>query len=499
LEAVEKSIANIETHFGNDCEIVVSEQRYAFVHGAVKESVVRKRADRIQKSELVDMILLNRVIGLPVFLLILWSIFQLTFKLGEYPMAWLESLFGVLSSSLTNVMPEGLLRSLVVDGIIGGVGGVLSFVPLIVILFLCISILEDTGYMARAAFIMDKFLHIFGLHGQSFLPLMVGFGCSVPAIMASRALKSPRDRIVTVLVTPFMSCGAKLPVYILLTAAFFKDNAANVVMSMYIIGIAIALISARILRSTVLKGDATPFVMELPPYRMPTIKGIFFHVWDKTYQYLKKAGSVLLAASILIWAIVTFPIPAENEEKYRNMALQYEKTIDQVELQGEHEKESMTITLDELRQEKVDAYIETMKSEEALTHSIAGRIGKIIEPVVRPLGFDWKIGISAVTGFAAKEIVVSTLGVLYKVGQEESEESESLREALVNDVVFNPLVAFVLMLFTLIVTPCFAAQATIKGELGWKWLGFQVSYSILSAWVICFAVYQIGRIFGIGM
>jgi ferrous iron transport protein B len=443
-------------------------------------------------------------------------------------MGWLEILFGFLSEKAQVVIPKGIFQSLVVDGIIGGLGGVLSFVPLIILLFLFISFLEDTGYMARAAFIMDKFLHIFGLHGQSFLPMMVGFGCSVPAIMAARTLKNNRDRIITILVTPFMSCGAKLPVHILLAAAFFPKNAANVVMIIYAIGVTLALLSSLLFRKTVLKGDSTPFVMELPPYRMPTLKGIGFHVWDKTWMYLKKAGTVLFAASILSWAILTFPQLKFDEEKYSKIASDYEMSINRNEIKAEindivsgktdlsliedeeekNEKQSMKdailkgdLTVEdkvmEIVKTDVESYIATLQAEERLSHSIAGYIGKAIEPAIKPLGFDWKIGISAITGFAAKEIVVSTLGILYKVGTEESEESESLRDALRNDETFNPLIAFSLMLLTLIVAPCFAALATIKAEAGWKWLGFNVLYTTVLAWVLCFAVFQIGRLFGL--
>lgn len=475
-------IKRTEEHFGNDSEIVVSEQRYAYVHGAVTESVKKMSLDKTYITETIDKVLINRFLGLPIFLFILWGIFQITFILGEYPMGWLEAFFGLLSDGASSVIPEGIFRNLVVDGIIGGVGGVLSFVPLIIILFLCISILEDSGYMSRAAFIMDKFLHIFGLHGQSFMPMMIGFGCSVPAVMASRSLKNPRDRITTILIIPFMSCGAKLPVHVLLAAAFFKENASNMVLLIYIIGVALALVSSKILKMTVLKGEATPFVMELPPYRLPTLRGIWFHVWDKTVQYLKKAGTVLLAASIIIWAMITFPQIPENEEKYNKLAETYSETIDK-----------------DLVKTDIDQYIEVIKREEKLSYSIAGRIGKVIEPIIKPIGFDWKIGISAITGFAAKEVVVSTLGILYKVGTEESEESASLRDALIKSETFNPLVAFVLMLFTLIVAPCFATLATIKAELGWKWLGFHFVATLILAWGLCFAVFQIGMATGVGI
>jgi len=447
---LQRGILALEKAQDRDSEILVSEARYGFIHGAARETVHRKAAT-VTLTERIDSVLLNRLLGLPLFLLILWGIFQATFTLGAYPQAWLEAFFGWAGDALSTAMAPGLLRNLLVDGIIGGVGGVFSFVPLIILLFLFISFLEDTGYMARAAFVMDKFLHIFGLHGQSFLPMMLGFGCSVPAIMAARTLKSTKDRIVTILVTPFMSCGAKLPVYVLLAGAFFAENAGAVVLSIYLVGVFLALGSSWLLRKTVLKGETTPFVMELPPYRMPTARSVVWHVWDKSFQYFRKMSTVIMAASVLIWALTSFPQAPEGTPP-----------------------------------------------AQAMTQSAAGWVGKVIEPLVAPMGFDWKIGVATVTGFAAKEVVVSTMGILYAVG-EDTETEEPLRAALRADPVFHPLVAYVLMLFTLILAPCFAAQATIRAELGWKWLGFYVLMSIVVSWSVCTAVFQIGRALGIGV
>ncbi len=446
-ELVKEGIKRLEIHFGRDSEIILSEQRYAYIHGAVVETVEKKAMPRYETTKKVDLVLLNRIFGLPFFLFIMWAIFQITFTVGEYPMTWLETLFSLMGEFATKTIGNELLRSLIVDGIIGGVGGVLSFVPLIIILFTCISFLEDSGYMARAAFLMDKFLHIFGLHGQSFLPMMVGFGCSVPAIMAARTLKNRKDRIITILVTPFMSCGAKLPVYVLLAGTFFTHRAGTVIMAIYIIGVALALISAFAFRKTFFAGESTPFVMELPPYRMPTLSGILWHVWNKTGHYLKKAGTVLLAASILIWALTVFPSKKEG--------------------------------MDDLTH---------------LENSYAGKIGKFIEPVVSPIGFDWRIGISVITGFAAKEAVVSTLGVLYKAEVNTEEDSEPLRSALKRDTTFNPLVAFILMLFTLIAPPCIAALSTIGAEAGKKWLLFGIAYTIGLSWILGFILFRIGTI-----
>jgi ferrous iron transport protein B len=388
----------------------------------------------------------------------------------------LEKGFSFLSGILNNLLGDSLLRSLVVDGIIGGVGGVFSFVPLIVILFFLLSILEDVGYMSRAAFATDKLLHTFGLHGQSIFPMMLGFGCSVPAVMASRTLKNQRDRIITVLITPLMSCGAKLPVHVLFAAAFFPDHAANMVTLIYAIGIVLALPCALILKRTVLQGDPTPFVMELPPYRAPTLQGVLWHVWEKTWQYMKKAGTVILAAAILIWAITTFP--------------QYDLSDEAVEaLAGAFMAENPHAD-----PETLEAWLDTAKTQVALEYSYAGRLGKFIEPLFRPMGFNWRIAAASVTGFAAKEVVVSTLGILYRIGMEENEESEGLRDALRHDPDMSPLVALVFMIFTLVIPPCFAALATIKAELGWKWLGFEALFLLILGWTLCSLIYQGGRL-----
>jgi ferrous iron transport protein B len=354
----------------------------------------------------------------------------------------------------------------------------MSFVPLIVILFFFLSILEDVGYMSRAAFATDKFLHSFGLHGQSVFPMMLGFGCSVPAMLAARTLKSRRDRILTVLITPLMSCGAKLPVYVLLAAAFFPDNAANMVILIYGAGVALSLLCAFVLKATVLSGDPTPFVMELPPYRAPTFRGVLWHVWEKTWMYVKKAGTIILAASILIWAITSFPSYNASDAEYDVLAESYRQ---------EHPGAA---------QGEIDAFVETAIVQRELEHSAAGRIGHVIEPVFRPLGFDWKLAAASVTGFAAKEVIVSTLGILYRVGTGESEESEGLRNAIREDEHMRPLVALVFMLFTLMIPPCFAALAAIKAEIGGKWLAFEICFLLALGWGICFLVYQIGALAG---
>jgi ferrous iron transport protein B len=470
----------LEGHYKRDAEIVISEQRYGYIRGAVKEAVLIRRKPDFSMTEAVDKVIMNRFLALPIFALVLWGVFQLTFTLGKYPMAWLEALFSWLQGAAASIIPQGFVRSLIVDGIIAGVGGVLSFVPLIVILFLLLSILEDLGYMSRAAFASDKLLHAFGLHGQSIFPMMLGFGCSVPAIMAARTLKNQRDRIVTIMIIPFMSCGAKLPVHVLLAAAFFPKHAGTAVMGIYAIGVALSLVSALVLKRTLLRGDPTPFVMELPPYRIPTLRGILWHVWEKTSHYAKKAGTVILGASVLIWAVTSFPayVPQGAERDAMRSAIAAERPgLPEAELQ---------------------AALDSKIAQRALEVSLAGRIGRFIEPAVRPLGFDWRVGLASLTGFAAKEVVVSTLGVLYGVGGEDEEGGASLREALRADPGFTPLTAFVLMLVTLVIPPCFATLATIRSELGWKWLGISFAFLLGLGWILGFIVFQSGRLMGLG-
>jgi ferrous iron transport protein B len=479
----------IGKHFGKDPEIAMSEQRYGYIHGAIAEAVKIAPTNKQPISESIDKVLMNQFVGLPVFFIIIWAIFKLTFALGDYPMAFLNSFFGILSSSITSALPAGYLRSFLTDGIIAGVGGVFSFVPLIVILFFFLSILEDTGYMSRAAFLTDKFLHAFGLHGQSFMPLMLGFGCSVPAIMATRTLKSPRDRIATILAIPFMSCGGKLPVYVLLAGTFFPKNAGNVVMILYLVGVVLAFLSTIFLRKTVLRGATTPFVMELPPYRMPTFRGILWHVWEKTWNYAKKAGTVILAASILIWAITNFPAP-KNEAQY---------TAGQ--------RSSIAANQPGIPDALLAKEVATNLARYRLENSLAGRIGKAIGPAIAPLGFNWKIGVALIPAFTAKELVVSTLGILY--GADGGEQATgaagaagrqgataSLSDALRADPSMNPLEALVVMLFILVMPPCFASLATIRSEAGNKWLLFQVAYSIGLAWILAFAARSIGLLIG---
>ncbi len=483
MDTVSSSIAWLEKHYGRDTEIVVSEQRYGYIHGALTETVTQPPLST-SSSDKADRVLLHRALGLPIFFVIVWLIFQATFVLGAYPMAWMEAGFSWLASSASTFLPDGFFRSLIVDGIIGGVGGMLVFLPNILILFLGIALLEDTGYMSRAAFIMDKVLHLFGLHGQSFIPLMAGFGCTVPAIMAARILKSPKDRLITILISPLISCGARLPVYALFIGAFFPEKmSGNVLFGIYFFGIMTALFMALIFRKVLLKGEASPFVMELPPYRMPTFNGILWHITNKTKSYIKKAGTIILAASIIIWLVTNFPKPSVSESVYSAHAQKMEEILNNTEPNLSNDERSV----------KVKRSIELQKRNDAVRASIAGRIGLFMEPVMRPLGFDWKISIALITGIAAKEIVVSTLGVLYRSSGDDA-SPESLRLSLQNDPNLDPKKALAFIIFVLLYVPCLSTLAVVRSELGtWKWSGFVFIYTIVIAWVMSFVVYSIAK------
>ncbi|MGI6678007.1 MAG: ferrous iron transport protein B [Dehalobacterium sp.] len=461
LNQAEKSRRFLEEHFGEDPELFLVDSRYAIARGAVRESVVFPGEDRASMTENIDKVVLNRFLGLPIFLLIMWLLFQTTFTLGELPMGWLDLGITRFADFVNGVLPDGLFRSLIVDGIIGGVGGVIIFLPNILLLFLGITFLEGTGYMSRAAFVMDKLMHHMGLHGKSFIPMILGFGCSIPAIMATRTLENPRDRLVTILVIPLMSCGARLPVYTLLASAFFSPNAAgNAIFSIYLIGVILAILMAKVFRTWLFPGPAEPFVMELPVYRMPVWRSVLIQVWERAMLYLKKAGTVILAASILMWALFTFP--QSNEAVPLNAAQEMEQ-------------------------------------------SFAGRVGHVIEPVIEPLGFDWKIGVAFISGFAAKEIVVSTMSTLYSMEIDEEAVAEGkapvgFAERVRTQSGFSPLTAYVLMLFILIYVPCLSTVAVIYRETNtWKWPLFVVMYTTVLAWFVSFVVYRGGLLLGIGI
>jgi len=460
LLTVDQEIQRLERIYREDSPTLIADARYGFIAGALKETLKKNPAktDELSKSYLIDKILTHKYLGFPVFIFFLWFMFQSTFTLGQYPQAWIEAGVGWLSSGVSTLLSPGPLKDLLVDGVINGIGSVIVFLPNILILFFFISIMEDTGYMARAAFIMDKLMHKMGLHGQSFIPLIMGFGCNVPAIMVTRTLRDKNDRLATMLINPFMSCSARLPVYILITGAIFPNHAGNVIFLIYITGIILAVLVSLIFKKTIFKSKEAPFVMELPPYRIPTLRVSLQHMWDKGQQYLRKMGGVILVAVIIIWALEYFPAGSQATPKER------------------------------------------------LEKSYIASVGKFIEPVIEPLGFDWRMGISLITGAAAKEVVVSTMGVLYGAKDELPVKAESslpqiLQKAKYTDGpkigqrIFTPLVGISYLLFILVYMPCVAVIITVSRESGsWKWALFLILYTTALAWLLSFSVYQIGSL-----
>lgn len=467
-----------------DTEELITDARYGFIAGALKETYAPKTNRGKSLTDRIDHWMTHRWWGFPIFLVLMYLMFQATFTFGELPMGWIEGLVEWIGNLIGSTMSDGPLKDLIVDGVISGVGGVVVFLPNILILYFFISIFEDTGYMARAAFIMDKLMHRMGLHGKSFIPLIMGFGCNVPAIMATRTIESRKSRVITMLVLPFMSCSARLPVYLLLAGALFPKHAGLVLFSLYLIGVGIAVVSAKVLRATHFKGEDIPFVMELPPYRMPTSRSILRHMWSRAQQYLHKMGTVILVASIIIWFLGYFP---RQEVAIEQMNTQ----IAQVEARQDLSEEAKNSSI-------LD--IEHTYNQYHQENSWIGLMGKSIEPVIAPLGFDWKIGISLLSGLAAKEVVVSTLGVIYLGDGDDSDESslklsEKIKEEKRADgsPSFTPLIAFGFMVFVLIYFPCVATIIAIGREsASWKWGLFSVLYSCSLAWLMAFLIYQIG-------
>jgi len=462
LDTVRASVKHLKTIFADEPEIVMADRRYGFISGACQETIKSTVESRHSTSDIIDAVVTNRIIGLPIFLILMYLVFFLTFKIGEYPMGWLEQFFGWASKTIVAFWPmgsESWLLSLLVDGVIGGVGGVLVFLPNILLLFLAIALLEDSGYMARAAFIMDNIMHKIGLHGKSFIgksfiPMLIGFGCSLPAIMGTRILENRRNRFTTIMVIPLMSCGAKLTIYALIIPAFFPGKwRGPMLWFIYLIGIVLAIVCIKVLRLTLFKGETTPFVMELPPYRMPTLKSVCIHMWQRGWMFLKKAGTIILAISIVLWAAGSFPKPSKRS------------------LAG--------LSSEDAQQKKLE-------------HSVIGRIGQAITPVIKPLGFDWKIGTALIGATAAKEVFVAQLGMVYAVGSGD-QGSETLREKLQAN--YTPLTGFCIMLFCLISTPCVATVVMTKHETNsWGWALFQFFGLTALAYVITLIVYQVGSL-----
>lgn len=462
-QAVSSAVARgeqlIKEETKEDCETAIMDAKYGFIHGALQEAgfAEGKKQDTYQTTHFLDAIITHKYFGFPLFFLFLYIMFQVTFSIGQYPMDWIDTGVAALGDWVSRSMPDGPVKAMLVDGVIGGVGAVIVFLPQILILYFFISFMEDSGYIARAAFIMDKLMHKMGLHGKSFIPLIMGFGCNVPAIMATRTIESRRSRLITMLVLPMMSCSARLPIYIMITGTFFALQYRSIIMlSLYAIGILIAVIISRLFSKYVIKGEDTPFVMELPPYRFPTSKAIIRHTWEKGKQYLKKMGGIILVASIIVWALGYFP---HN---------------DQLDNQAQQEQ------------------------------SYIGRIGKAIEPVFRPQGFDWKLDVGLLAGVGAKEIVASTMGVLYSndssVAESDNADNDTakytrLRRQMLSDGI-TPLTAYSYLLFVLLYFPCVATIAAIKNESGsWKWALFGALYTTALAWIVSAAVYQVGQLF----
>ena len=552
-----------------DMDIVFQEYRHRFavdVFNGVLE-VVPEHKDT--KSDNIDKILTNRWLGIPIFLCIMWVMFYLVINIAEYPKGWLESAFKLLTDFIGANLEDGLLKSLLNDGIIGGVGAVISFIPHIVLLFVSISFLEDTGYMARAAFVIDRVMRGVGLHGKSFIPMLLGFGCNVPSIMGARILDNPRDRMITILVSPFMSCSARLPVYTLLASAFFPpEDAPTILLGIYTLGIVVAVVTAKVLRTYVFKGEAEPFVMEMPPYHMPTLRSVGIHMWERSVMYLKKAGTFILAASILIWFLTSFPQDVEYSQDYdaareqvtmthaqmaddilvNAMLVTEEQQADANDILGqmlaldeEHKNdppaEEEEATAEEATQDgakatevatvEEPAYFEELKSEELypvawalyvnhkaeedeikeldlqqgkekIEQSYASELGRFIQPVMEPLGFNWRVNIAVIAAVAAKEVMVSTLGTIYAI-EASDVDSKSLEEFLSTDPDFNPAIGLGLMVFALLYLPCLATMAVLKRETdSWKWFGAVFAYTSILAWVGAYIAVHLGRALGLG-
>ncbi len=450
----QKEVARVESLLGEDIESAITSCNYGFISGALRETYRAMSVEKSDTARAIDSLVTHRTWGFPIFMAIMLLIFTATFNLGAYPMDWIDAGVSALANMLNSVMSDGVLKDLVVDGIIGGVGGVIVFLPNIVILYLFISFMEDSGYMARAAFIMDRAMHGMGLHGKSFIPMLMGFGCNVPAIISTRTIESRSSRLITILINPFMSCSARLPVYLLLLGAFFPSNAGLILFAIYILGIAVAFLTSWLMRKTLFKKDETPFVMELPPYRMPTLQSIFIHMWDKSWQYLRKMGGVILVASIAIWFLSYFPRSSS----------------------------------------------ECVTHEQQQEMSYLGRIGKGLEPVMNPLGFTWQANVSLLTGMAAKEIVVSTLGVLY-AGEDNLTESDTQLQqqlratnATTGKPNFTPATALAFMAFVLLCFPCIATLAAVASESGdWRWAAFMAIYNTTFAWIVAWIIKNVAE------
>jgi ferrous iron transport protein B len=542
-------------------EGIIADYRYGYITGVTKKCLKRRIESRLNLSDYIDRILTNRILGPIIMVMFLYGIYSITFYVSEAPVNWLDSLFDLLKKGVSLVIPAGNLQSLIVSGVIDGVGGVLGFVPLIMFMFLAIAVMEDSGYMARVAYMLDRVLRWFGLHGNSVMALIVSGGisggCAVPGVMATRTLRDPKERIATLLVVPFMNCGAKLPVYAVLIAAFFPHNRARMLFILTMLSWGFALFAAKVIRSTVLKGPKTPFVMELPPYRAPTIKGLLIHTWERTWQYIRKAGTVILGISIVLWAMMTFPGLSKDQIKgfadrqstletaflaspmvkglirsrqeldslntlyaQYHLALQHENGRALARLEKNRlfflvrtaigieknksraelpEKEDLAVGERYLQLRKNLNAITAQRQQGMLNRTVAGWMGRGLEVVTRPLGFDSRINIALVGGFAAKEVVISTLGTAYSLGEVNPDSAGSLSDRLKDDPHWNPLLAFTLLVFTMLYVPCFATVIIMSRESSWRWAIFSIGFNLVVAYLVALTISQAGRFLGIGV
>lgn len=556
-----KTFKHIMDTLEEEPEGIIADHRYGYITGITKKAVKRKIEARLNLSDKIDKVLTNRIIGPLLMLAILYIIYVFTFSASEAPVGWFEAFFDGLKGVASSVIAPGYLQSLIVSGVIDGVGGVLGFVPLIMFMFFAIAIMEDSGYMARVAYMLDRILRWFGLHGNSVMALIVSGGisggCAVPGVMAARTLRDPKERIATLLVVPFMNCGAKLPVYAVLIGAFFSGHKAGMMFYLTLLSWGFALFAAKFIRATVLKGPKTPFVMELPPYRMPTLRGLLIHTWERTWQYIKKAGTVILGFSIILWVMMTFPEPSKNqiksfEDQRKNLAQAFLASPDVNEwvkdekelaslnglydlfLQATKENENVSLADFDKRplfslikatfflknikftRQEIDGaqlaaasryisykrdttYIDVQEQQSALKGTIAGWLGQRLETITRPLGFDYRTNIALVGGFAAKEVVVSTLGTAYSLGDVDPDEAGSLSERLRNNPDWNPLLAFTLIIFTMLYVPCIITVIMIRRESSWKWAGFSIAFNLVVAYFVALVISQVGTTLGLGV
>ena len=482
---VAKTQEHCKTTLNTVPEAIIADYRYGLINSILRQDILEHeptQSERIDVSARLDFVLTNRLLGPIIMFAVLYGMFQVTFTLGEVPMGWLESLFGWLGETATALIPEGMVQSLIVSGVIDGVGGVMGFVPLIAIMFLMISFLEDSGYMARVAYMLDRVLRVFGLHGCSAMPFIVSGGimggCAVPGVMATRTLRSPKEKLATLITAPFMPCGAKLPVFLLLIAAFFSENEAQIMFGITLFAWAMALLVSKVLRSTIIKGEPTPFVMELPPYRLPTLNGILIHTWERVWSYIRKAGTVILAVSILLWAAMTFPgLPEDAMNKFEA---------------DRHAVAASVQNADE-QAAQIEA-IDNLEAQAALRHSVAGRIGSFLEPVSQWAGFDWRTNIALVGGFAAKEVIVSTFGTAYSLGEVDPEASDSLSSRIAEDPAWNRATAVALIIFVLLYAPCFVTVVTMAKESSWRWALFSTTFNTILGFTLAVAAYQVGTL-----